>query len=152
MSGDAVFYSDERGIKVAGSSVTVDNIAYPIANLTYVAARVERPSRIVPFFVIAVGFSLLVEKMAQRSFGVAMLAGIVAGMGVFLLRESKPVHCIDLAAVAGKGAPVVRGTEERITAIAKAINETIVHRLSAPDVASLPFEGDSEASVLSLHS
>jgi len=152
MSGDAVLYSDDRGIKVTGNTVTVDHIAYPIANLTYVAARVERPSRIGPFLVTAVGVTFFIERIVERSLGVAILAGIVAGMGLFLLKECKPVYCIDLSVVVGRGAPVVRGAEERIAAISKAINETITRRLSALNAASAPFEGDSEVSVLSAHS
>jgi hypothetical protein len=152
MSGDVILYSDRRGIKVTDSSVTVGNLAYPIADLTYVAACVERHSRIGPFLIIAVGFSFLVDRLAQRSIGAALLAGIVASIGVSLLKESKPVYSIDLSLVAGERAPVIRGSEERITAIGKAINEAIERRLSASDGLPDSLVHDSHVSALSLRS
>lgn len=151
MSQEVILYSDQRGVRVTGHSVTVDHIAYPLANLTYVAARVERPSRIGPFLIIAVGLSFLAERIAQRSFGVAILAVIVAAMGAILLKECKPLYRIDLSVVAGERAPVLRGSEGRITAIANAINEAIL-RLRAMNAASAPLARDSEAPALSVHS
>ncbi|HEV2422311.1 MAG TPA: DUF6232 family protein [Candidatus Acidoferrales bacterium] len=151
MFEDVILYSDRRGIRVTGGSITFDNIRYPLANLAYVATRVEQPSRFGPFLVIAVGLSFLAVRIAQRSIGIAILAGIVAGIGVFLLMESKPVYSIDLSVVAGERAPVVRGSKERITAIANAINEAIACRLESEHEAA-PFSGDSEISELSVHS
>lgn len=137
---------------MTSNSITVDSAAYPFANLTYVAVGVEQPSRLGPFLIIAVGLLSLAERTAQRSFGIAIFAAIVTGIGVFLLTECKPVYSIHLSVVAGERAPVVRGSRERITAIAKAINEAIVHRLTALDGATPPFLHDSEPSELSIHS
>lgn len=151
MPGDVAFYSDRRGVRVTCNSVTIENTAYPLANLTHVVTRVERPSRIGPFLVTGVGLSFLAERIAQRSFGVAILAGIVAGIGVFLLKEYKPVYSLDLSSVTGERALVVRGSEKRITAIAKAINEAVTGRVRA-NSAPLSFIRDSEAPALSMHS
>lgn len=152
MPEDVVFYSDRRGVRVTGNGITVDNAAYLFANPTYVAVRVEQPSRFGPFLIIAVGLLSLAERTAQRSFGIAIFAAIVTGIGVFLLTECKPVYSIDLSIVAGERAPVVRSSKERITAIAKAINEAIALRLTAQDAAPLPVLRNSDASELSVHS
>lgn len=150
MFEDVTLYSDRRGTRVTDNSITVDNTRYPLANLTYVVVRVAQPSRVGPFVVIAVGLSFLAERMVQRSFGIAILAGIVASIGVFLLKECKPVYSVDLSVVAGEGAPIVRGGEERITAIANAINEAVAVRLAPENGATVPFLRDSEASELSM--
>ncbi len=128
MPEEAVFYSDARGLRVTERGVTLDNITYAFTNFTSIASRVERPSRVGPLLVIGVGVSFFVEEITRPSFGLVILAGVVVAVGVFWLVECKPVYSVDLSAVSGESAPILRGSEEWTTAVATAINEAIARR------------------------
>lgn len=128
MSEEALFYSDAMGVRVTDNGVTLDGISYPLANAAFVAARVERPSRVGPLLCIAIGVSFLAERIAQASPGGAILPCVVVVVGMIWFRECRPVHCLDLSNAFGESAPVLRGAEDRITSIANAINNAIAHR------------------------
>lgn len=144
MPNEVACYSDARGLRVAANGVTLSNVAYPLASIASVSTHVEQPGRIGPLVVIAIGVWFFVEEIAQASLRVAVLAASVAAVGVFWFRECKPVHYLDLLLVSGERVFVAHGSERRINAIAKAINEAIALRTETPNVSSAPLLNDEQ--------
>ncbi|MFZ0335804.1 MAG: DUF6232 family protein [Candidatus Acidiferrales bacterium] len=152
MSEGAVFYSDAKGIRVTDRGVTLDNMTYAFTNFASIASRVERPSRVGPLLVIAVGVAFFVEGITGHSFGLAILAAIVVAVGGFWFKECKPVYSLDLSAVSGERAPILRGSEEWTTAVAMAINEAIARRTEPLGASAGQFAPSPEVSAFSLRS
>jgi hypothetical protein len=147
MSEGDVFCSRTKGItvRVTREGVTIDNVVYPFLKPAAVFARVEHPSRVGPLLVMGVGVSFFIDRILQASLGAAVPAGFVAIVGAVWFKECKPVYCVDLAAVCADHAPILRGAEEWITAIAKAINEVIADQEETQATLAGPFLGESEA-------
>jgi hypothetical protein len=152
MSEGAIFYSDTKGIRVTDRGVTLDNITYAFQNFTSIASSIERPSRVGPLLVIAVGASFFVEGITRPSFDVAVLAAIVTAVGAFWFKESKPVYSLDLSIVSGERAPILRGSEEWTTAVAVAINEAIARRTDPLGASPGQFVHSAEVSAISVRS
>lgn len=147
MSEGEIFRSRTKGVTVTvtNKGVTIDDITYPFMKSAVVFSRAEEPSRIGPLLVTAVGVSFCIEKIWEASPVSAIFAGAVAAVGVFCLKESKPVHCIDLAAVCADHAPILRGSENWINAIANAINEAIANETADIHLPEMPFITEPEA-------
>jgi hypothetical protein len=152
MSEGAIFYSDTKGIRVTDRGVTFDNITYAFQNFTSIASSIERPSRVGPLLVIAVGASFFAEGVTRPSFGLAILAAIVTAVGVFWLTECKPVYSLDLSVVSGERAPILRGSEQWTTAVAMAINEAVARRTEPLGDSARPFVQNPEVSAFSVRS
>lgn len=147
MSEGEIFYSHAKGVtvKVTNKGVTIDDVTYPFMKSAAVFSLVETPSRIGPLLVTAVGISFCVESIVEGSPGTAVLAGAVAAVGAFCLMECKPIYCVDLAAVCADHAPILRGGEKWIDAIANAINEAVANQTDQVNIPELPFVAEPEA-------
>lgn len=154
MSEGEVFYSHAKGItvKVTPEAVAIDNVAYPFIKSSAVFVRAEQPSRVGPLLVIGVGVSFFIERILQASSTAAIPAGLVAVVGAIWFKECKPVYCLDLVAVCNDHAPILRGSENWISAVANAINEVMARRTEALDASAAPLPGESEATAPFLHS
>jgi hypothetical protein len=142
-----IFHSRAKGVtvRVTNKGVTIDDVTYPFMKSAAVFSQVETPSRIGPLLVTAVGVIFCVERSMEAALGTAILAGAVAAVGVICLKECKPIYCIDLAAVCSDHAPVLRGGEKWIGAIANAINEAIANQTENRNVPEMPFLVEPEA-------
>lgn len=146
MSEGEMFYSRAKGVsvRVTTTGVTIDDVTYPFMKSAAMFPRVETPSKIGPLVITAVGVSFCIESIIEASPGTAVLAGAVAALGMFCLKESKPVYSVDLAAVCSDHAPVLRGSETWITAIANAINEAIANQTQDANVPEMPLVVEPE--------
>lgn len=141
-----MFYSRAKGVsvRVTTKGVTIDDLTYPFMKSAAMFPRVETPSKIGPLVITAVGLSFCIESIIEASPGTAILAGAVAAVGMFCLKESKPVYSVDLATVCSDHAPVLRGSETWITAIANAINEAIANQTQDVNIPEMPLVVEPE--------
>jgi hypothetical protein len=153
MSEGEVFNFRAKGItvKITSEAVVIDNVAYPFMKPAAVFVRVEQPSRVGPLLVMGVGVSFFIERILEASPTAAIPAGFVAVVGAIWFKECKRVYCLDLAAVCNDRAPILRGSENWIAAVANAINEVMTRRTEALDAPEPPLPGESEASAPFLH-
>ena len=146
MSEGEIFHSRAKGVtvRVTNKGVAIDEVTYPFMKSAAVFSRAEEPSRVGPLLVTAVGVSFCIERILEASPGGAILAGAVAAVGAFCLWENKPVYCIDLATICADHAPVLRGSENWINAIANAINEAIANQTAEITLPEVPFIAEPE--------
>jgi hypothetical protein len=126
--GEVSFYADQSGVRVTDKRVIIGNKTYSMANISSVSTKVEKPSLFGPILFIAIGILLFFGGLSQRSAGAGIVGAIIAALGYFWYRGSKPMSHLRIASSSGESTPLKSINQQWINGIAQAINEAMIRR------------------------
>ena len=127
---EAVFYSDEQGVRVTSARLIVGPKTYAMRNITSVATRRTNPSYVGPVLSCLLGalFALIGFNAVSQSPGKVVLGIVLLVLGVFWAKIMKPDHHLRISSSAGDSSALESKNKNYIDGIVHAINEAIIHR------------------------
>lgn len=130
MAEETSFYSDQQGIRVTDKRVIIRNVTYALPNITSVSTEVDKPNLAGPILLIAIGAACVLGFFENTQNGFLILVGICfIVLGGIWYRGCKPTWHLKISSASGESTPLQSVNEQWINAVARAINEAMIHRV-----------------------
>ena len=120
-TGDA--HSDDRGVRVTSTRLTVGNTTYAMANITSVSTKKVDPSYSGAGWTVIAGVVLFLLGFGEKAVVLCVLGLIVAGVGIYWATRLEPEHHLRIVSAAGESSPLSSKEKGYIEGVVRAIHE-----------------------------
>ncbi|HEV2493295.1 MAG TPA: DUF6232 family protein [Terriglobia bacterium] len=125
---EVTFYSDDRGVRITNTRLTVDNTTYAMANITSVSIEQEDRSYTRPGLLSLIGLVVLFIGLGTSS-GAAAVFGLLALVGgVWWAYSLEPDYYVRISSAAGESSTLFTREKAYVEKVVHAIHEAIIHR------------------------
>lgn len=127
-SQEAVFYTDEKGVRVTNARVVVGSTVYSMANITSVALAKKDPSYVGQMFFLAVGLVSGGIGFAKSLWWLMLAAFLIFVLAIWRVVMARPTYSVEIGSASGKVSAVSSKERKYIEAIVVAMNEAFIKR------------------------